>query len=205
MATTTGNALDRFVKKTRELFARESGEEARWEAMAPILAEMLAEPDVVRASKAWPYCTFAEGRPENFLFYEDPDFGFVVNGLVVVGDGAYGVRIHDHGPIYTLYGVLDGDQVIERYERVDDRSRAEHAEIRQTRGSRCGPGEIDLVLPYEIHAERPVGERTVAVIVRTKRNDDFKSGRYDPTTNRYSESLGPRQTPIDLFTAAPRA
>lgn len=205
MATSTENALDRFVKKTRELFARQADEEARWSAMTPILGELLAEPDVIQASKRWPYCTFRDGRPENFLFYEDADFGFVVNGLVVVGDGGYGVRVHDHGPIYTLYGVLDGHQIIERYDRIDDRSNPDRAEIRVARSSRCGPGEIDLVRPFEIHAELPIGERAVAIIVRTKRNDTFKSGRYDLETNRYYEAFGPRQTTLDLFDPVPSA
>ena len=37
------NALDRFVTKTRELFAREPELDARWTALTPILARLLAE------------------------------------------------------------------------------------------------------------------------------------------------------------------
>ena len=61
--------------------------------------------------------------------------------------------MHDHGHIYTLYGLLDGHQKIQRYERTDDRSKSDYAEIRQTSDTFCGPGEIDLVRPYEIHSE----------------------------------------------------
>jgi hypothetical protein len=113
-------------------------------------------------------------------------------------------RIHDHAHIYTVYGVLDGCQSIERYERLDDRSRPGYAEIRQLRNDVCGPGEIDLVKPYEVHTETSIGERCVAIIIRSQKSGEFNQGRYVPEKNEYYESLGPRQTPIDLFLALPR-
>jgi predicted metal-dependent enzyme (double-stranded beta helix superfamily) len=198
--TTTQNALDRFVAKTRDLFAREADPEKRWTQMDPILAEMLADPEIVEASKKWPDCTILDGRVENLLFYEDPDFKFAVNGLVVNAAGyASGNRIHDHAHIYTLYGVLDGRQNIERYERLDDRSKPDYAEIRALSKSVCAPGEIDLVRPYEIHTETTIGERAVALIIRSEKSGSFNQGRYLPETNGYYESLGPRQTPLDIY------
>ena len=62
-----------------------------------------------------------------------------------------------------------------------------------------GPGEIDLVRPYEVHTETTVGERTVAVIVRSQKGGSFNQGRYKPETNEYYESLGPRQTPVEML------
>jgi hypothetical protein len=110
-----------------------------------------------------------------------------------------GSRIHDHAHIYTLYGVLDGHERIERYDRVDDRSKPNYAEIRRAADTPVGPGEIDLVRPYEIHRELTVGERTVAVIIRSEKGGSFNQGRYDPETNEYFESLGPRQTPVEML------
>jgi predicted metal-dependent enzyme (double-stranded beta helix superfamily) len=198
--TTTQNALERFVSKTRELFAKESDPDRRWTALSPILAELLANPTVLEASRGWPDCVPADGRAENLLFYEDPDYGFAINGLVKGRAGQNDrARIHDHAHIYTLYGVLDGHERIERYERLDDRSRPDYAEIRKTTDLPVGPGEIDLVKPYEIHTEVTVGERTVAVIVRSQKGGDFNQGRYNPETNEYYESLGPRQTPAEML------
>ena len=198
--TNRENALERFVRKTRELFAREQDLEKRWSALKPVLAELLADPDVLAASKHWPDCVPADGRAENLLFYEDPDYGFAINGLTK-GDARQGraARIHDHAHIYTLYGVLDGHERVIRYERLDDRSRAGYAEIRQSSDVLVGPGEIDLVKPYEIHTELTVGERTVAVIVRSQKGGGFNQGRYIPEKNAYYESLGPRQTPCDML------
>jgi predicted metal-dependent enzyme (double-stranded beta helix superfamily) len=209
MTIRTDNALDRFVNKTRDLFARESDPETRWSSLSPVLAELLADRDVIAASKLWPDCTHKDGRAENLLFYEDPEYKFSVHGLVINGIGSMGGtargRIHDHAHIYTLYGVLDGRQRIERYERLDDRSKSDFAEIRRTSDSLCGPGEIDLVRPYEVHCEVSIGERAVAVIIRSEKSGSFNQGRYEPEKNRYYESLGPRQTPIDLFTGAASA
>jgi len=194
------NPLDRFVTKTRELFAREPDLEKRWTALTPVLAELLAAPEVQEASKAWPDCVPLDGRAENLLFYEDPDYGFAINGLTK-GDARQGGRtqIHDHAHIYTLYGVLDGRERVERYERVDDRSKPDYAEIRKTVDVAVGPGEIDLVRPYEVHAERTVGQRTVAVIIRSQKGGTFNQGRYDPETNAYWEGLGPRQTVVEML------
>ena len=200
MVVQTQNALDRFVIKARELFGKEPDLEKRWNALAPALAELLADPTVIEASQSWPDCVPADGRAENLLFYEDPDYGFAVNGLTK-GAARQGVpsRIHDHAHIYTLYGVLDGHERIERYERLDDGSKPDYAEIRLVSNNMVTPGEIDLVGPYEIHTENTVGERTVAVIIRSEKSGGFNQGRYIPETNQYYESLGPRQTPVEMF------
>jgi predicted metal-dependent enzyme (double-stranded beta helix superfamily) len=198
--TKTDNALDRFIGKTRDLFAEESDLEKRWTELTPILAELLADPEVIEASKHWPDCVAVDGRAENLLFYEDPDYGFAINGLTKAGNRpGQRTRIHDHGHIYTLYGVLDGRERIERYDRIDDRSRADYAEIRRSADALVGPGEIDLVRPYEVHAEVTAGERTVAVIIRSQKGGEFLQGRYDPETGEYFESVGPRQTPCEML------
>ncbi len=79
--TSSENARDRFIRKTRELFAKEADLDKRWNGLRPILAELLADPDMIAASKKWPDCVPANGRAENLLFYEDPDYGFAINGL----------------------------------------------------------------------------------------------------------------------------
>ena len=199
MTAKTENALDRFVRKTRDLFAGEQDLEKRWSDLRPILAELLADPEVVEASKGWPDCVAADGRAENLIFFEDPDHKFAINGLVKGKDRGGRARIHDHAHIYTLYGVLDGHERIERYDRLDDRSKPGYAEIRKAADLHVGPGEIDLVKPYEVHTEVTVGERTVAVIIRSEKAGGFNQGRYVPETNEYYESLGPRQTPCEML------
>lgn len=165
------------------------------EKVTPLLQELLADPSVREQSKSWPTCAQAD-RAQNLLFYEDPDHKFVINGPIKAPKSR--TQIHDHAHNWTLYGVLDGTETIERYQREDDGSLPDYADIRQTEKSKVGPGKVDLVAPYEIHAEESGEERTVAIIVRAEKAGGFLQGRYDPATKKYWQGYGPEQIPYEL-------
>ena len=192
----TQPAVQKFIASTRELFAAEADPTKRWEKMSPLLQELLADSSIKALSQTWPDCSQGSERAENLLFYEDPDFKFVINGLIKAPKTR--TQIHDHAHNWTLYGVLDGTETIERYERTDDRSKPDYAEIRKTVNVQVGPGKIDLVPPYEIHAEQSGDQRTVAIIVRAEKAGGFLQGRYDPATNKYWQDYGPAQIPYEL-------
>ena len=197
------SAAKRFIAAIRQLHTDEPDVDRRWEKMGSLLSELLAEPSVKAQSEKWPDCdqgglTPPEGaqRAQNLLLYEDPDHGFVINGLVK----APGTRtsIHDHAHNWTLYGVLDGREKIERYERLDDGSKPDYAEVRKTENAEVGPGKIDLVRPWQIHAEESGEDRTVAIIVRAEKPGTFLQGRYDPETCKYWQGYGPTQIPFEF-------
>ena len=135
-------------------------------------------------------------RADNLLFYEDPDFGFVINGLTK--NPHTRTQIHDHAHNWTLYGVLDGNETIERYERLDDKSNLDYADVRLISSCRVSPGDVDLVPPWQIHAEGSGDERTVAIIVRAEKAGGFLQGRYDPANKKYWQGYGPRQIPYKV-------
>lgn len=200
---TETSAAKRFIAAIRQLHADETDVDRRWEKMGSLLSELLADPSVKAQSEQWPDCdqgglTPPEGaqRAQNLLLYEDPDHGFVINGLVK----APGTRtsIHDHAHNWTLYGVLDGRETIERYERLDDGSKPDYAEVRKTENAEVGPGKIDLVRPWQIHAEQSGEDRTVAIIVRAEKPGTFLQGRYDPETCKYWQGYGPTQIPFEF-------
>ena len=188
-------ALQKFIESARKLHAEERNPARRWEKMTPLLQELLADPSIREQSKNWPTCSQAE-RAQNLLFYEDSQYQFVINGLIKAPKSR--TQIHDHAHNWTLYGVLDGNETIERYERLDDRTKSDYAEIRKTVDVKVGPGKIDLVAPYEIHAEESGEERTVAIIVRAEKAGGFLQGRYDPATKKYWQGYGPEQIPYEL-------
>lgn len=201
------NALERFISKTRELFAHEPDPDKRWAAMPPILKELLQDPEVREASKRWPVPgsvdSSEERRAGNLLFYEDPDYRFVINGQVHEAAQRQGEprRAHDHGAIYTAYGLLDGHERITLYKRTDDGSKPDHAEVEKTSDYLAAPGDVHLARPRDIHLEINVGERTTALIIRSAK-DGIPSnlhGRYDLETKKYSESIGPRQIPAEML------
>jgi predicted metal-dependent enzyme (double-stranded beta helix superfamily) len=188
-------ALQKFIEAARKLHAEENDPAKRWEKMTPLLRELLADSSIREQSKSWPTCSQAD-RAQNLLFYEDPEYRFVINGLIKAPKSR--TQIHDHAHNWTLYGVLDGDETIERYERIDDGTKSDYADIRKTVDVKVGPGKIDLVPPYEIHAEESGEERTVAIIVRAERAGGFLQGRYDPATKKYWQGYGPEQIPYEL-------
>jgi len=189
-------AVTKFIAAARQVCAEEPDPATRWQKMTPLLQDLLAEPSVREQSKYWPDCSQSGERAENLLFYEDPDYKFVINGLIKAPHSR--TQIHDHAHNWTLYGVLDGTETIERYERVDDRSKSDYAELRKSVNVKVGAGKIDLVPPYEIHAEESGDERTVAIIVRAEKAGGFLQGRYDPATNKYWQGYGPKQLPYEL-------
>lgn len=189
-------ALSRFIAGARSLWAWEPDSEKRWAKLQPLLRELLADPELRARSQEWP-ARAPHDPPENLVFYEDPEFGFVVNGLIKAPHTR--TPIHDHAHNWTLYGVLDGSETIERYERVDDGARPEHAELRQTGNFGVGSGEVDLVRPWQIHAEENGAERTVAIIVRAEKPGGFHQGMYDPASKKCWQGYGPKQVPYKLL------
>src|SRR5690606_9195257 len=96
-------------------------------------------------------------------------------------------------------GLLEGTETLERFERIDDRSREDYAEIRLTGATQGRPGRADLVPPRGIHAEQGGPGRSVAVILRSRvLVGRVPQGRYDRETGAYSEGPGPEQIPYAI-------
>ena len=108
--------------------------------------------------------------------------------------------VHDHADAWVLYGVLDGSESLERYERIDDGRRAGHAELRLVSVTTGTQGKVDLVPPHAIHAEQGGPTRSVAVIVRSQRLGEgtILQRAYDPTAQTVVERFGPTQVSYPL-------
>lgn len=186
--------FDTFIADLRAVWASEPDMQRRMERAKPLL-ERLTKDETMRAhSAAWPS---TEGR-KNLLLYVDREHDFVVNGVVRV-PGRIG-SVHDHADAWVLYGVLDGSESLERYERVDDGSRPGYAEVRLQSVTTGTQGKVDLVPPHAIHAEQGGPTRSVAVIVRSQRLGEgtVLQRNYDPKTNIVTERYGPTQIPYEL-------
>ena len=97
--------------------------------------------------------------------------------------------------------MLDGHERIVMFERIDDGSKPDHAEVRKTADYLAGPGDVHLAKPRDIHVELYAGERTAAVIIRSKKDGVPSNlhGRYDLVTHAYHESIGPRQIRAEML------
>ena len=186
--------FDAFIADLRAVWTAESDDGARMAKAKPILERLVKDPTLKAHSAHWPS---TEGR-KNLLFYVDPDYHFVINGVVRV-PGRTG-SIHDHADAWVLYGVLDGTESLERFDRVDDGSRPGYAEVKLSSVTTGSQGKVDLVPPRAIHAEQGGPTRSAAVIVRSQKLGEgtVLQHRYDRETNTMVEQYGPTQIPYEL-------
>ncbi len=181
--------LDTYVQQIREALAA-------GEALEPTLQRIAGAMQPLLADREW---VAARGLPKGdeplyYLLYEDPEQGFVVT-LMHHAAGHKG-WVHDHGSMWTVYGVYEGEEAVYRYERVDDGSREGYAEIRRTGRIDAGPGSVDWVLPYAIHNE--VNESTrpsLAIIVRSENGGRVQQSRFDPEARTTWQGPGLPATP----------
>src|SRR5262249_29258385 len=186
--------LDTFINDLRAIWTTESDNQRRMEKAKPLLERFVKDDGLKTHSAAWPS---TEGH-KNLLLYVDPDHHFVINAVVRV-PGRTG-SVHDHADAWVLYGVLDGSESLERYDRIDDGSRAGYAEVKLASVTTGTQGKVDLVPPHAIHAEQGGPTRSVAIIVRSQRlgQGTVLQRRYDPKTNAVTEQYGPTQVPYEL-------
>ena len=185
-----------FVSELRHIWETHDDDEARMQAARKPMQALLADPDLQEHSNDWPT---TEGR-KNLLFYEDPDHGFVINGVVREPGRRGGVHDHDHA--WVLYGVLLGEECLERYERVSEEAGVVH--IRKVSSRTGRPGTTDIVPPYDLHAEQRGPARSVAMILRSTRvAGKVLQGSYNAETGEYRKVEGPEQIPYELSSLSP--
>ena len=186
--------FEKFIADLRTIWAAQPDDQRRMEAAKPLLERLVLDPALKAHSASWPS---TEGR-KNLLLYVDPDHHFVINGVVRV-PGRTG-SVHDHADAWVLYGVLDGSESLERFDRVDDGSRSGYAEVKLASVTTGTQGNVDLVAPHAIHAEQGGPTRSVAIIVRSQRLGEgtILQRTYDRKANTVIEQYGPTQTPYDL-------
>jgi len=187
-------ALEMFIGELRAVWAAEAEDRARMERAKPLLEWLVMDARLKAHSADWPS---TEGR-KNLRLYVDPDFGFVINAVVRVPDRKGSV--HDHADAWVLYGLLDGSESLERYDRLDDGRTPGYAEVRLASVSTGAQGKVDLVAPHAIHAEQGGPTRSVAIILRSKPLGEgtvLQNG-YDLETNTVVARYGPTQIPFEV-------
>ena len=186
--------LDTFIRELRAVWAAVPVDRVRMERAKPLLERFVMDASLKAHSAGWPS---TEGR-KNLRLYVDPDYGFVINAVVRV-PGRKG-SVHDHADAWVLYGLLDGSESLERYDRLDDGRTPGYAEVRLASVTTGTQGKVDLVAPHAIHAEQGGPTRSVAIIVRSRPLGEgtvLQNG-YDPETNTVVARYGPTQIPFDV-------
>lgn len=171
MIGTTYELAD-LVADLRAIFGGDAPEPERMAQGGASLGRLLGNPAALAAFGELP------AEPVNYLLHAEPDGGFTVAALVKAP--GHGTPVHDHGPSWTLYGVLQGAETITRYARVDDGSVADRAELCVSETIAGQPGLVDVVPPWTPHAEKNTGSaQTTAIIVRSQPMGTFPQRQYD--------------------------
>jgi predicted metal-dependent enzyme (double-stranded beta helix superfamily) len=190
-------AVKEFIKGARDVYQRIEDTEERLTAIKPLLGRLLKDKALNDASRDWPFRNDpSKGYVENLLFYEDPDYGFVLNSLLKKPGES--TPVHDHAHTWTLYGVLRGSERVVRFRRKDDSTSEDHADLEQLEDHVVTPGFIDFVRPFEIHVEHANDEPVVGVIFRSHRVGDFLQNFYDAKSGEIRKTMGPKQVPYKL-------
>jgi predicted metal-dependent enzyme (double-stranded beta helix superfamily) len=186
-------AFEKFIQHLRAAWAELPDMESRMKKGQKLLEELLTDPSLRHASRAWPS---TEGR-KNLLFYEDLDYGFAINGVVRVPDRKG--NIHDHAHSWTAYGLLDGTERLERYRRIDDGTKEGYAKLELESVTEGKPGKVDLVPPFDAHAEQGGPMRSVAIILRSERvAGKVLQGSYNMENNTVRRTDGPTNIPYEI-------
>jgi predicted metal-dependent enzyme (double-stranded beta helix superfamily) len=185
--------FEKFIHDLRAAWAELPDVEGRMKKGQKLLEGLVKDSTLREAAKSWPS---TEGR-KNLLFYEDPDYGFAINGVVRV-PGRNG-SIHDHAHSWTAYGLLDGTESLERYRRLDDGSKEGYAKLELESVTEGKPGKVDLVPPFDAHAEQGGPTRSVAVILRSERvSGKVLQGSYSLENNSVRRVDGPMNIPYEI-------
>ena len=194
MSSTRLPVFEKFIGDLREIWAADGDNQRRMERAKPLLEQRVKDETLRAHSARWPS---TEGH-KNLLLYVDPQYGFVINGVVRV-PGRKG-SVHDHAGAWVLYGVLDGTESLERYDRVDDWCRPGYAEVKLASVTTGIQGKVDLVPPHAIHAEQGGPTRSVAIIVRSQPlgQGTVLQGGYDPAAKTVTQRYGPTQVRYEL-------
>jgi predicted metal-dependent enzyme (double-stranded beta helix superfamily) len=194
MASARLPVFEEFIADLRAIWDSESDNQGRMEKAKPLLEQLVKDPGLKAHSARWPS---TEGY-KNLLLYVDPQHHFAINAVVRTPGRVGGV--HDHADAWVLYGVLDGAESLERYDRIDDGSCAGYAEVRLASVTTGTQGKVDLVAPHAIHAEQGGPTRSVAIIVRSQRLGEgtVLQRAYDPKAKTVIERFGPTQVPFVL-------
>ena len=178
------SAINDFVESVRRVCAEEPAGEARWRRAADELRQLLANEALQEHASTWP-----AGQGRELILHHDEELGFFVGALVRVPNHKAGA--HDHAHTFTVYGVLNGEELTSLFERVDDGSQPGKARIRKTSDIPTPAGMVGVVGPWEIHAESNVGERSVAITLRSEIPGNYDQNVFDEATGtvRYHRGL----------------
>ncbi|MCH7593573.1 MAG: cysteine dioxygenase family protein [Chloroflexi bacterium] len=157
----TAYALEEFVHDMTELVKSQPDQERLFDVGSSYLERLINNPDALPEEYRVP--AGSRGRSANhgsYILHRGE--GLAVTS-VVWGPGDH-IAPHDHRT-WGMIGVMDNGITETRFNRKDDRSKADFAVLEKTRETLVKPGEVSLLIPeideihqMDNHSDRPTVE-----------------------------------------------
>ena len=130
------------------------------------------------------HCQAVPDRYARYLLHRDRANRFVVMSLVWLPGQS--TPIHDHS-CWGVMGLADGELEEVLYDRLDDGSRPDYAELEESGRQRVSPGSVSSILPpyREIHRIANATDGP-AISIHVYGRDLDEINVFDPSTRRVS-------------------
>lgn len=184
--------LEDFVQEMEELLQGQPDQEKLFDQGSDYLARLVNNPDAIPERFRKPVGSGRRANHGSWLLHHNPDSGLLVTS-VVWGPGDHAAP-HDHRT-WGMIGVMDNLLTETRFRRVDDRQRADWAQLEQDRAATVKPGEVSLLIPevdeihqMDNHTDRP----TVEIHVYGQDLRGLERVRYDLETGAIKQMMTDR-------------
>jgi predicted metal-dependent enzyme (double-stranded beta helix superfamily) len=165
-----GSSLDRFVRDVRESVEQSSTMPELLRRVSSQMRQALKDPKLLDAV-------------EMGIVYRDADYLFQINAQE--HDPGYHTPVHDHGECWAVYGVYEGTMRMTRYERLDDGSDGDYAELRGTGDFDVAAGSADVIAPWGVHeVENRTDTPTRSFVIRSRALNEVWRNRFDMKNKR---------------------
>lgn len=129
-----------------------------------------------------------------WLLHQHAGLGFIVT-LAAKAEGSASTP-HHHGDAWSLYGLLEGQETVHRYARLDDGRSAERAEVRREADHVLRAGDVEVEDAFAIHSESTASPGTIALIVRGRDLAQVTHEYFDLATGVVSSRFGNAAKPL---------
>ncbi len=165
-----GSSLDGFVRGVRESIEQSSTMSELLRQVSARMREALKDPKLLASDQLG-------------VVYRDPDYLFQINAQE--HQPGYHTPVHDHGECWAVYGVYQGGMRMTRYERLDDGSDGDYAEIRRAGQFVVEAGGADVIAPWGIHeVENQTDRPTRSFVIRSRALNEVWRNRFDVKKKR---------------------
>lgn len=135
--------IEQFIQDCRDAIGGHEGQKAR-DIIAEKLAALTTNETFVNE-----HCG-PDAEVGDHVLHKDPELGFMI--LNHVKDYERGQPPHDHGDSWAMYSQTVGVTEITEYERCDDLSKDNYADVRVVKKYDLKPGVVGSYAPRDIHS-----------------------------------------------------